>query len=123
MTDPVRKKLLGDLIRKEQQYSDASQYATHKLARTLFLRLIAVNYIRNKLLTGQVLKSKQITHELVSQFGDEIIKTRRIKESRISKILRQLDIPSVAGQGLFEKKEQISELESKHRGVKNLRLW
>lgn len=108
--DKQRTALLADLRTKERQYHDEMpadpgfrpaclgedcyyEYETAK-AKVLFLRMIGVHYIRNKILSGDALSPQAITDELVDQFGREIILRRGVGfgNSYLCKILKKLSI-------------------------------
>lgn len=128
----IRNKLLTDLEHKEPQYYAAmppepemtksiDQRYDKELATTLFLRLIAVYYIRNALLSGKELSSQKMRNELITQFGEEIVATRGCRESHISKILNELDIPAISTPGFFVK-EHVKTVESKSEQIKELKM-
>lgn len=97
---PYEKKIsniLADLDRKEKQYhqempSDSDDHYQRVQARIIFLRLIAVHYIRNKILANKTCSPSELHHELIEI--DEGILERRgfgCGRSHIVKVLEKLD--------------------------------
>lgn len=115
----IRKKILNDMHRKEQQYFHEMPWGDGELARTLLLRLIAINYIRNKILSLAELNSRVVTEELISQFGEDTVATRGCFPSFISKLLQKLDIPKASAQGIFAKNAQGQEMACQPEESKN----
>ena len=121
LLDDVRKNILKELNRKQSQYlREMSQYDREE-ARILLLRLITVHYIRNKIVSGAKLVSGQVTAEIISQFGDDVVVTRGCLPSFISKLLRKLNIPATSAQGLFASKDNITQITNRQEFKEELK--
>lgn len=107
--DHTRVELLADLSRKERVYIADLQkiipawinYSARdeRLLNKLLLRLVAINYLRNKIQSDEELSSKQIRDEMLKRFGGLVFETRKVRDSYRTKIIARFDLPSMNGAG------------------------
>lgn len=102
--DLERESLLNDLFRKELQYIhdlknafySHSRYQDQEaiVAQKLLLRLVAVDYLREKIQSGVKLSSDKIQKEMYAMFGDLMFETRGCFSSHITKMVARLNLPA-----------------------------
>lgn len=96
-TNPSILLLQRQLSEKEREYFSLIQNAIPTYVKytardetymeKLLLRLVAINYFREKIQSGRAYSQTQLSDDLTLRYGDLILQTRRIKKSRIAKII------------------------------------
>ena len=100
--DERRIKLLSILSKKEIEYHNAIDKQIIELAKQrggavddlvniLVLRLVAVNYIRDKIYAGDVISSVAIKNEMERLFGKKIFASRNLGECFLIGLIKKLD--------------------------------